>query len=68
MPMPGTASLMSMESVQTEELHWCALICHKLQEGFELEFNFRNILLFNSVDTSGNVSKCAGFEFQQAED
>lgn len=60
---------MSMESMQIEKLlDWCVLICHKLQDGFELDFNFRNILLFRCVDTSGNVSKCDGFEFQQAED
>lgn len=32
------------------------------------EFNFGDILLLKRVDTSGNVSKCLGFEFQLAED
>lgn len=61
--------LMSMESMQIAPLlDWCVLICHEPQSDSELEFNFSNILLFRHVDTSGNVSKRPGFEFQKAED
>lgn len=60
---------MSVEKMQIAQLlDWCVLICHKPQNSLELEFNFRNTLLFKCVDTSENVSKCSGFEFQLAED
>lgn len=67
--MSGKSLLMSMEDMQKAQLLdlW-VLICHKLQNGSQLEFNFRNILLFKYVDTSGNASKCSGFEFPRAED
>jgi len=55
---------MSMGSMWiTQLLDLGVLICHKLQNGSEVEFNFRNILLFKYVDTSGSVSKYSGFEF-----
>lgn len=69
MLMSGKSLLMSMESMQRAQLlDWCVLINHEPQNDSELEFNFSNILLFKCVDTSGNVSKCSGFEFQHAED
>lgn len=67
--MSGKSLLMSMENMQIAQLlDWCVLICHKHQNDSELEFNFSNILLFKCVDTSGNVSKRSGFEFQRAKD
>lgn len=67
MLMSGKSLLMSMESMQIAKLFdWCVLICHEPKKG--LGFHFRNILLFKCVDTSGNVSKRSGFEFQRAED
>lgn len=41
----------------------CVLICQEPQKGLELEFNFRNILLFKCVDTSGNVSNAVALSF-----
>lgn len=69
MLMSGMSLLMSMESMQIARLlDWCVLICHEPRNDLDLEFNFRNVLLFNCVDTSGNASECSGFEIQRAED
>lgn len=64
--MSGKSLLMSMRIAQL--LDWCVLMCQEPQNESELEFNFRNRLLFKCVDTSGNASKRSGFEFQRAED
>lgn len=44
---------------------WCRQLCHERHIFSELEFNFRNALLFkHCLDYSGNANKCPGFEFQ----
>lgn len=63
----GKSLLMRVESMHRAQiLDCCELTCPVPQN--DSEFNFGDILLLKCVDTSGNVSKCSGFEFQPAED
>lgn len=68
MLMFGQSLLMSVENMTISKQGFLITLCHRLQICSEVEFKFRNILLFEHVDTFRRVSKCSSAEFQQARD